>query len=76
MNENELDDLNNLVTSAGWKHLKALLDNHKAFLQRELNLEVSQGNPDKASRAQAKFEDVYFIVDDINRRRTELKGGV
>ena len=71
--QSELDALNNLVLSQGWKIGKKILGEHKAWLQKEINLALEQRNVNKAFNLHARFSDKDSIFRLIEKRIEDLK---
>lgn len=70
---NELQELSSLVTSNEWRSFLSMLDEHKDFLQKQVNTFIRSQDLISAYGALSKLDDIDNILTLVSKRISDLK---
>lgn len=69
----ELATWKEIISSTGWDYFKELLDDHKAYLEKQVLVYVGQDNIQEAAKALARSEECSKILRLVDERLAELR---
>lgn len=69
----EMDAIEELLGSAGWRVLRGMLADHKAYLQNQANLELRKHQDRKAGEYLAAMGECDVIINRVRERLTVLR---